>query len=137
MIATVDFDDAGVSGGSNIFFNQFDISGSASVDPNFTNLNFMLIDNVRITNFANVVSVTTTNKAIFEGSNAPAIFTVTRTQSGTPLTVNYFMSGSASNGVDYTDLNGQPLSGSVTFAADALTTNISAIAVDGPHSRTD
>lgn len=124
LIATVNVVDAGNSGGSNIFWEQFDINGSASVDPNFTNLNFMLVDNVRITNFANVVSVSTTNTAISDGSGIPGVFTITRTASGTPLTISYTMTGSASNGVDYVDGSSNALSGSITFAANDTSTNI-------------
>lgn len=124
LIATVNVVDAGTSGGSNIFWEQFDINGSASVDPNFTNLNFMLVDNVRITNFANVVSVSTTNTAITDGSGVPGIFTITRTASGTPLTVSYTMTGSATNGVEYVDGSSNALSGTITFSANATSTNI-------------
>src|SRR5262249_22258831 len=102
----------------------------ASVDPNRTNLIFTLIDNVRITNFANVVSVTTATPSTAEGNPTPGVFTVTRSSSGVPLTVAYTMSGLAENGVDYRDEMGNALSGTVTFAATATSTNITVIPVD-------
>jgi hypothetical protein len=130
LIATVDVTDAGVLGGTNILFNHYDITAGASTDPNRTNLIFTLVDNVRITNFANVVSVTTATPSIAEGSATPGTFVVTRSSSGTPLTVTYTMTGTAQNGVDYTNAVGAALSGSVTFAPSATTTNINVFAVD-------
>jgi len=130
LIATVDFVDAGTSGGTNILFNHFDINTGASTDPNRTNLTFTLIDNVRITNFPNVVSVSNTVSTIAEGSSSPGTFVIQRTASGTPLTVTYTMTGTAQNGVDYTNASGTALSGSATFAANATSTNINVFAVD-------
>jgi hypothetical protein len=134
LIATVDVVDAGVSGGTNILFNHYDINAGASTDPNFTNLNFTLIDNVRITNFPNVVSVSVPGtNAIYEGGTAGAnkgTFVITRTSAGQPITVSYTMTGVAQNGVDYTNASGGALSGSVTFSANATTTNIDVYAVD-------
>ena len=121
LIATVDVTDAGTLGGQNILFNQYDINASSSTDPNRTNLNFTLIDNVRITNFANVVTVVNTNGPSVVESNlaAPGVFTFVRSTAGVPLTVSYTLSGSAVNGVDFTNLPG-----SVTFAAGDLSTNV-------------
>jgi len=134
LIATVDVVDAGVSGGTNILFNHFDINTGASTDPNRTNLNFTLIDNVRITNFPNVVSVSVPGtNVVYEGGTAGAdkgTFVVTRTSSGQPITVAYTMTGLAQNGVDYTNASGAALSGSVTFAANATTTNVDIYVVD-------
>jgi hypothetical protein len=130
LIATVDVVDAGPLGGTNILFNHYDINANASVDPNRTNLIFTLVDNVRITNFPNVVSVTTATPTIAEGSSTPGTFVITRTSSGTPLTVTYTMTGTAQNGVDYTNAAGSPLSGTVTFSANATATNIDVFAVD-------
>jgi len=130
LIATVDVTDAGTSGGTNILFNHFDINTGASTDPNRTNLCFTLVDNVRITNFPNVVGVTTATPTIAEGSSTPGTFVVTRTASGTPLTVTYTMTGTAQNGVDYTNAAGTALSGSVTFGPNATATNIDVFAVD-------
>jgi hypothetical protein len=130
LIATVDVVDAGPLGGTNILFNHYDINTGASTDPNRTNLIFTLVDNVRITNFPNVVSVSNAVSSIAEGDSAPGTFVVTRTSSGIPLTVNYSMTGTAQNGVDYTNAAGGPLSGSVTFTANATSTNIQVFAVD-------
>src|SRR5262249_3696386 len=130
LIATVDVVDAGTSGGTNILFNHFDINLGASTDPNRTNLTFTLIDNVRITNFPNVVSVSNAVSTIAEGDSSPGTFVIKRTASGTPLTVTYTMSGTAENGVDYTNASGTALSGSVTFAPNATSTNINVFAVD-------
>ncbi len=130
LIATVDVTDAGTLGGTNILFNHYDINAGASTDPNRTNLIFTLIDNVRITNFANVVSVVTATTNVTEGSPSAGIFTVTRTSSGVPVTVAYTMSGAAINGVDYTNAAGAPLSGTVTFCPSCTSTNITVIPVD-------
>jgi hypothetical protein len=130
LIATVDVVDAGPLGGSDILFNHYDINAGASTDPNRTNLIFTLIDNVSITNFPNVVSVSTATPTIAEGNPSPGTFVVTRTSSGTPLTVTYTMTGTAQNGTDYTNAAGSVLSGTVTFTANATTTNIDVFAVD-------
>jgi len=125
LIATADTTDAGTLGGANILFNTYDINTTASTDPNRTNLQFTLIDNVRITEFTNVVSVTATTPAASEAGPTPGTFTISRSAAGTPLTVFYTMGGSASNGVDYTTL-----SGSVTFAAGDTSTNIVVTPID-------
>jgi hypothetical protein len=130
LIATVDVVDAGPLGGTNILFNHYDINTGASTDPNRTNLIFTLVDNVRITNFPNVVSASNAVSSIAEGDSTPGTFVITRTSSGIPLTVNYSMTGTAQNGVDYTNAAGGPLSGSVTFSANATSTNIQVFAVD-------
>jgi len=123
LIATVDITDAGPLGGSKIHFNCYDINASSSTDPNFTNLNFTLIDNVRITNYANVITVFSTNAPVTAeaASPIPGVFTIVRpdTAVGNPVTVLYTLTGSAENGVDYTNL-----SGSVVIAAGETTTNI-------------
>ncbi len=66
------------------------------------------------------VSVATVTTNINEGGGTNGVFTFTRSGdvSGT-LTVNYTISGTASNGTDYVTL-----SGTVTFAAGASTTNV-------------
>ncbi|HEX5218524.1 MAG TPA: Calx-beta domain-containing protein [Verrucomicrobiae bacterium] len=135
-IAAIDFSTNGTLGGQNILFNAFDINGNASTDPLSTNLLFILFDNIRITNFANVVTVrntpygTNAEVQITEGSSSPGVFTVTRSSSGAPLTVSYSMSGSADNGIDYTNDLGGTLSGTVTFSATATATNIPVYIVD-------
>jgi hypothetical protein len=130
LIATVDVVDAGTLGGTNILFNHYDINAGASTDPNRTNLIFTLVDNVRITNFPNVVSVINTVNSITEGDTSPGTFVIQRTSSGVPLTVTYTMTGTATNGVDYTNSTGGPLSGSVNFAPNATSTNINVYIVD-------
>lgn len=125
LIATADTTDAGTLGGANILFNTFDINTTASTDPNRTNLQFTLIDNVRITEFTNVVSVTATEPAASEAGPTPGTFTISRSAAGVPLTVFYTLGGSATNGVDYASL-----SGSITFAAGDLSTNIVVTPID-------
>lgn len=130
LIAQADVTDAGTLGGGNLVFSAFDSNATASTDANRTNLQFVLIDNVRITNYASVVTVTSTVPSTAEGSASPAVFTITRTSSGTPLTVFYTLSGSAGNGVDYGDQGGGPITNAVTFASTATATNISIYPID-------
>ncbi len=130
LIATVDVTDAGTLGGANILFNHYDINNTVSTDPNRTNLIFTLIDNVRVTEYTNVVSVSATTPGAAEAGSNPGIFTITRSVAGTPLTINYKMSGIASNGVDYTNVLGGELSGSVTFEAADFSTNITIVPID-------
>lgn len=125
LIATVDARDAGTLGGTNILFNHYDINATVSSDTNRFDLAFTLIDNVRITNFPNVVSVEATNTAASEAGPTAGIFTITRTSAGVPLTVDYTLSGTASNGVDFS-----LLSGSVTFLPTATSTNVSVVPID-------
>ncbi len=130
LIATVNVTDAGTLGGTNILFNHYDINTGVSTDPNRTNLIFTLIDNVKITELTNVVSVAALTNNASETGPAPAVFTITRTAGGVPLTVFYTVSGTATNGVDYTNELGGALSGSVTFAPGDLSTNITIIPID-------
>ena len=129
-IAVVDMSTNGTLGGANILFNYFDINGTVSVDPNFFDLNFGLFDNVRITNFPSIISVTATTTDIAEGNATPGVFNIFRNEPGPAVTVNYTMAGTALNGIDYTNAAGTGLSGSVTLANGALSTNISVFAVD-------
>ena len=130
LIATVNVQDAGTLGGTNILFNHYDINATSSADPNRTNLIFTLIDNVRVTEFTNVVSVTATSADAKEDGPVTGVFTITRSAGGVPVTIGYTLSGSATNGVDYTNALGGPLSGSVTFAASDLATNVVIVPVD-------
>lgn len=129
LIATVDVNDAGPLGGTNILFNHYDINATSSSDPNFANLCFTLIDNVRITNYANVITVFSTNAPSTAESSSPTlgVFTLVRSfnDAGDPVTVNYSLTGSAGNGVDYTNLTG-----SVTFAAGVTQTNVYVMPID-------
>jgi hypothetical protein len=130
LIATVNVTDAGTLGGTNILFNHYDINATVSSDPNRTNLNFTLIDNVRVTEFTNVVSVAATTSEASEAGPVSGVFTITRSAGGIPVTINYTLSGTATNGVDYTNALGGPLSGSVTFAANDLSTNVVIVPID-------
>jgi hypothetical protein len=130
LIATIDISTNGTLGGANIVFGHFDINTGASTDVNATNLAFSLVDNIRITEFTNVVTVTAAAPAASEAGSAPGTFTITRTGVGAPLTVFYTMSGTAANGVDYTNVLGGPLTGSVTFNSTDTTTNITIVPVD-------
>lgn len=132
LIATVDIRDAAGSlggtftlGGTNILFNFYDINAGGSADVDSTNLQFALFDNVRITNFSNVVSVDAVTPDASEAGPANGVFTITRTSAGVPLTVNYTLTGTASNGVDYVSLPS-----SVTFRATDTTTNITVVPID-------
>ncbi len=124
-IAVVDASTNGTLGGANILFNAFDINGNASTDPLSTNLLFVLIDNVRITNFPAVVSVTAVLPNASEAGPTAGMFTLSRNSSGAPLTVNYTVGGTATPGADY-----NALSGSVTFAATETSKDITITTVD-------
>lgn len=130
LIARADVTDAGTLGGGKLVFSHFDSNATASTDTNAVNLQFTLIDNVTVTNFANVVTVTSTVPTTAEGSVTPAVFTITRTSSGTPLTVFYTLSGAAVNGVDYTNAAGGLVTNAVTFSATSTATNVSIYPVD-------
>lgn len=118
-------------GGDRLLLNITDINATASNDPNDAALAFALFDNLRVSNVvANIVGVTAPSPAAAESGPATATFEVTRTITGAPLTVNYSIAGTAANGVDYTNILGGALSGSVTFAAADATTNITIVPVD-------
>lgn len=130
LIATIDMATNGTFGGANIIFGQFDINAGASADINATNLAFSLVDNIRITNFNNVVTISSPSPTATEAGQTPAVFTFTRTEAGVPLTINYTVSGTAQNGVDYTNALGGALGGSITFDTAAFTTNLTIVPVD-------
>lgn len=125
LIATADTTDAGTLGGGNILFNAYDINTTASTDPNAAALQFVLIDNVRVTEYTNVVSVTASAPNASEAGPTPGTFTITRSAAGSALTVFYTMSGSAQNGVDY-----QTLSGSATFPANDFSVDVTVVPID-------
>jgi hypothetical protein len=125
LIATLDMSTNGTLGGNNIVFGHFDITTAASLDPNATNLAFSLVDNITITNFTNVVTVAATTPDASETGPTAGVFTISRTSSGVPLTVNYTLSGTGTNGVDYVTIPG-----SVTLDASATDTNISVTPID-------
>lgn len=125
LIATIDVSTNGFLGGANIVFGQFDINAGASTDINATNLAFSLVDNIRITNFATVVTVTATVPDASETGPTPGVFTLTRTSLGAPLTVNYTVGGTATPGEDYV-----ALPGSITFDANATEAYITVTPID-------
>jgi hypothetical protein len=128
LIATVDATSLTL-GGANILFNYADFNATSSTDVDSTNLLFGLIDNVRVTNFTSVsVSAPVPNAS--EAGPTPGMFTLTRTDAGTPLTVNFTLTGTAINGVDYTNELGAAIPTTVTFDAADTTTNITIIPVD-------
>ena len=130
LLATLDATDAGAPAGTKLVFNHYDINATSSSDANRTNLLFTLIDNVRVTEYTNVVIIAAPTPTAAEAGPANGVFTITRSAGGVPLTVNYAVIGNASNGVDYNDALGGPLSGSITFAPGDLTTNIVIVPVD-------
>ena len=122
---TVGVNGAGNPAGTNILFFMGDINATGSLDVEATNLQFMVVDNVRITNFPNIVTVSATQPSASETGLATGTFTVTRTSAGQPLTVYYTLTGTATNGSNY-----HTLPGSVTFAATDTSTNITVIPYD-------
>ena len=134
LIATVDAVDAVTNvytqattplGGANILFNHYDINSGASTDANAQFLAFSLYDNVRITNFPSIVTVTATAPDASEAGPTPGTFTIIRTEPGPAVTIYYTMSGDASNGVDYA-----ALPGSITLAVGETSTNITLTPID-------
>jgi hypothetical protein len=118
-------------GGDKLLLTLCDINATASGDVNDAALAFALFDNLRVSNIvANIAGISTASAAAAESGPAPATFTVTRSIAGAPLTVNYSITGTAANGVDYTNELGGALTGSVTFAAADSVTNITIIPVD-------
>lgn len=135
LIATIDAVDAVTNtippgsiaplGGANILFNHYDIQATASTDPNAQYLAFSLFDNVRITNFPSIVTVTAPAPDASEAGPTPGTFTIIRTEPGPAVTIYYTMSGDASNGVDYA-----ALPGSITLAVGETSTNITLTPID-------
>ena len=128
LIATVDLGAAGTLGGDNILFCCADINNVIATDPN--GLTFALFDNIRITNYASIVGVSAPVPDASESGPTPGTFTITRTTTGSPLTVNFTLTGTAINGVDYTNALGAAIPTSITFAAGDSTANIDIIPVD-------
>jgi predicted nucleic acid-binding Zn ribbon protein len=73
------------------------------------------------------ISVAATDPIASENPGDPGTFTVTRTNSDLtqPLAVNYTLAGTATNGVDYTNL-----SNSVTFTAGQATATVTVAPID-------
>jgi hypothetical protein len=111
-------------GNISLFYADFFTSVGDSND-------FGIVDNVIVSNIvANVVTVAAPSPLGSETGPTPATFTFTRSLTGVPLTVNYAISGLASNGVDYNNQLGGPLTGSITFGASASETNLVVAIVD-------
>ena len=92
----------------------------------YTNLNFVVFANIAVSNYDNVVNVSAPTPTCQEGMPAsPGVFTITRSSAGVPLTVNYTLTGTATNGIQYT-----AQSGSVTFSSTATATNINVVPID-------
>lgn len=135
LIATIDTGDAITNtlppgstvplGGANILFNHYDINSTASTDPNAQHLAFSLFDNVRITNFPSVVTVSATQVNASESGPTPGVFTITRTEPGPAVTIYYTMSGTATSGSDYVALPGL-----ITFGVGETSTNIILTPID-------
>lgn len=126
LVATGDYASAGTPSGDKLVFTAFDINSNPSLDANFANLNFVVFANIVVSNLPTVVSISAPVSSASEASpTVPGVFTLTRTSSGTPLTVTYKISGTATNGVQY-----QTIANTVTFAADATTTNINIFPID-------
>lgn len=99
--------------------DAFSSIGDASLD-------FAIFDNIRVTALGGppTVSVTAPVPTATEGG-ASGLYTITRGgDTSSAITINYLMSGTASNGLDYTTLPG-----SVTLAAGATSTNITLTAL--------
>lgn len=125
LIATANTVDAGAAGGSYLLFNMFDTGTGGSTDIDSTNLQFALFDNVRITNFPSVVTVSATTATASETGPTPGTFAITRTEAGPAITIYYTMSGTAVSGSDY-----DALSGSASFAVGQTSTTVTLTPID-------
>jgi hypothetical protein len=129
IIATANYSSAGTPPGSFLTFIA-SRTGSTAASPasgnQYTNLNFSLFANIVVSNYANVVNVSASTPTCDEATpGTPGVFTITRGSAGVPLTVTYTLTGTATNGVQYTTL---PTS--VTFSSTATDTNISVFPID-------
>ena len=129
IVATANYSSAGTPPGSYLTFfaSRTTVSAANSVTGNnYTNLNFAVFANIVVSNYANVVNVSAPTPTCAEGTpGAPGVFTVTRSSAGVPLTVNYTLTGTATNGSQYATL-----SSSVTFSSTATETNIYVVPID-------
>jgi hypothetical protein len=120
LVATGNYSSAGTPAGDKLVFTAFDINSTVSTDPNFANLNFVLFANIVVSNLNNVVNVGTTTATCTEAdTNTPAVFTLTRTATSGPLTVNFTLGGTATNGVQY-----KPTPLSATFPDGASSVDV-------------
>jgi len=126
VAATGNYSSAGTPAGDKLVFTAFDINSSPSLDTNFVNLNFVVFANIVVSNFPTVVNVAASTPVTDEGNpGAPGVFTLTRSSTTGPLTVNYTLTGTATNGVQF-----QTLPGSVTFADGEATASINVVPID-------
>lgn len=102
IVATGNYASAGAPAGDKLVFTAFDINSSPSTDTNFVNLNFVVFANIVVSNFPTVVNVTATTATCSEADpSTPGVFTLTRSTTTGPLTVNFTLTGTATNGVQY------------------------------------
>ena len=129
IIATGLYSVCGTPAGSFLTFmasrTSFTVA-NAVTGNNYTNLNFVVFANVVVSNYDNVVNVSAPTPTCAEGTpGSPGVFTISRPSAGVPLTVSYTLTGTATNGAQYTTL---PTT--VTFASTATDTNISVVPID-------
>ncbi|HTB83290.1 MAG TPA: hypothetical protein VK742_06520 [Candidatus Sulfotelmatobacter sp.] len=128
-LATGNYATAGAPAGSYLtFLATRTASGVASMSTAtyYTNLNFVVFANIVVSNFNSIVNVTATTPTCQEGvPGTPAVFDINRPSSGVPLTVFYTLTGTATNGSQYT-----LVSTNVTFASTATDTNIYIYPID-------
>src|SRR5262249_8075090 len=83
-------------------FTAFDINSSPSADTNFVNLNFVVFANIVVSNFPTVVNVTASTATCSEADpSTPGVFTITRSTTVGPLTVNFLLGGTATTAIQY------------------------------------
>lgn len=123
IVATANYSSAGTPPGSflTFFASRTTLSvANAITGNNYTNLNFAVFANVVVSNYNNIVNVSAPTPSADEATpGTPGVFTISRSSAGVPLTVTYTLTGTATNGTQYTTL---PTS--VTFASTATDTNI-------------
>jgi hypothetical protein len=129
IIATGNYSSAGTPPGSFLTFVATRTGSSvanAVTGNQYTNLNFVVFANLVVSNYNNVVNVSATTPTCQEGvPGTPAVFDISRPSAGVPLTVTYTLTGTATNGVQYTTV---PTT--VTFASTATDTNINIYPID-------
>jgi len=129
IIATGNYSSAGTPAGNLLTFmaSRVSLSAANAVSGNqYTNLNFVVFANIVVSNYDNLVSVSAPIPQTQEGQpDAPAMFTITRSSAGVPLTVTYTLTGNATNGVQY-----QTLPTSITFSSTDTSTNLYVVPID-------
>jgi len=131
IAATGNYSSAGTPSGDKLLFTAFDINANASTDPNFSNLNFVVFANIVVSNFPTVVNVAASAATASEADpSTPAVFTLTRSTTTGPLTVNFVLGGTATNGIQYQTV---PLN--VTFPDGQSTATVNINPIDDGFSR--